>query len=126
MKRLEESEWKNLLREIHASQVIPVIGPELISCQQENSLHCCSLYAQIAPKLAEALGLKDPANHTAITTVTRSYLQQGGRRDEIYQENKVSSSEFRVPREAFYRAGRARRWISFRLIFDSKKKIVMR
>lgn len=97
MKRLEESEWKNLLREIHASQVIPVIGPELISCQQENSLHCCSLYAQIAPKLAEALGLKDPANHTAITTVTRSYLQQGGRRDEIYHEIRTILETYHPP-----------------------------
>ncbi len=83
---LQVKEWQTLLREIHAAQVVPIIGPGLVSLQQENARQYCNLYAYLAPQLAQALGLPNPDRHTGLTTVIRSYLRRGGQRADIYHE----------------------------------------
>lgn len=82
---LSDRDWRNLLREIHLGQVIPVIGPELITIPDEEG-HQVPLHIALAPKLADALNLDDPQRFKAFNEVAREFLLHGGDRKELYLE----------------------------------------
>jgi hypothetical protein len=55
---LSEKDWRSLLRDIHSGgQVIPVIGPDLVTVQDRNTGNNVPLYTWLAPRLATALSL---------------------------------------------------------------------
>lgn len=83
MFELTDRDWRNLLREIHAGQVIPVVGPGLLTIPDESG-EPVYLYRHLAPQVAKDLGLRDPSQYTTINAVARDYLLGGGKRKELY------------------------------------------
>lgn len=84
---LSDRDWRNLLREIHSGQVIPVIGPDLVTVSPEG--HEASdtqvpLHQYLAPKLAAALELDHADRFGGYNEVAREFLLQGGDRKELY------------------------------------------
>jgi hypothetical protein len=84
---LSEDDWRDLLREIHNRQVIPVVGPELVTVPDPNGNGQLPLYRALAPQLASRLRLpvKD-APPISINRVACEYLLSGGSRKSIYIE----------------------------------------
>lgn len=89
-----ERDWKRLIRDIHNDQVIPVVGPGLITVPDpENPDRSIQLLDWLAPRLAEELGVDIPepkpgtrGRDSDINTIVCSYLlKQGSEREEIYQ-----------------------------------------
>ena len=54
---LADPEWHALLREVHDQQVIPIVGPQLITVVDPDSGEPISPYRSLASKLAQALGV---------------------------------------------------------------------
>lgn len=88
---LQERDWRNLLREIHSGQVIPVIGPGMVSVDAESSGNCSEqnagpvpLHEILAPRLAQALDLDEPDRFRGYNEVAREFLLRGGQRKELY------------------------------------------
>jgi hypothetical protein len=84
---LSEDDWRDLLREIHNRQVIPVVGPELVTVPDPNGNGQLPLYRTLAPQLASRLRLafKD-APPISLNRVACEYLLFGGPRKSIYIE----------------------------------------
>lgn len=84
---LADPEWHTLLREVHDQQVIPIVGPELITVVDPDSGQPISLYRSLAPKLAKALGVSENgAGEGWLNHVACDYLLKGGSRKTIYRE----------------------------------------
>lgn len=84
---LSEADWRNLLREVHDGQVIPIVGPELITVPDAATGAPVSLYRSLAPPLAKALGLATNGTPPAwLNRVACDYLLAGGARKAIYRE----------------------------------------
>lgn len=84
---LSEADWRNLLREIHDRQVIPIVGPELITVPDAATGTPISLYRSFAPRLAQALDLSTNGTPSAwLNRVACDYLLAGGARSAIYRE----------------------------------------
>lgn len=80
---ISERDWRNLLREIHSGNVIPVVGPGLVTVD-DGSGGSIPLYQQLAPQLASELNLQDPGRHLSFNSVAREFLRGGGERRELY------------------------------------------
>lgn len=81
--RFTPDEWNELLLYIQNRQVIPVVGPELVTVQQENE--SVSLSSWLAPRLAAHLNLSNAERFTALNEVACAYLLTGGsKRLKIY------------------------------------------
>jgi hypothetical protein len=86
---LSDRDWRNLLREIHSGQVIPVIGPDLVTIAPETQCVDTSpipLHRYLAPQLAKALELENPERFQGYNEVARDFLLHGGERKELYLE----------------------------------------
>ncbi len=83
---LSERDWRNLIRDIHAGQVIPVIGPELVAIPDPVTGQQVPLHRVLAPQLAEKLGLEQPERFHTVNETACSYLLGGGSRKDIYDE----------------------------------------
>ena len=57
--QLTERDWRSLLRELHSGQVIPVVGPGLVTVDREGS-PAIPLHQHLAPELASELQLDNP------------------------------------------------------------------
>ncbi len=98
---LPEKDWRGLIRDIHAGQVLPVIGPELVTFEDSTTGRPVPLYRCLAPKLAARLGLPTGAGHDTINAVACAHLLHGGTRKDIYDEIRELIDETRpVPSEA--------------------------
>jgi hypothetical protein len=87
MSFLSEDDWRDLLREIHNRQVIPFVGPELVTVPDPNGNGQLPLYLALAPQLARRLRL--PVGDTPLLSLNRvacAYLLSGGSRKSIYIE----------------------------------------
>jgi hypothetical protein len=87
MSFLSEEDWRDLLREIHNRQVIPFIGPELVTVHDPNGNGQLPLYHALAPLLASRLRL--PLRDGPLDSLNRvacEYLLSGGSRKSIYIE----------------------------------------
>ena len=83
---LPEADFHDLLGEIHNHQVIPIVGPEMVTVREPFTGISIPLYRALAPKLA-ALGV--PTNGAPATSLNRvacDYLLSGGARKAIYRE----------------------------------------
>jgi len=84
---LSDDDWRDLLREIHYRQVIPVIGPELVTLPDPNGNGQVPLYRALAPQLASRLRLPvRDATPISLNRVACEYLLSGGSRKSIYIE----------------------------------------
>ncbi|MEL7499174.1 MAG: toll/interleukin-1 receptor domain-containing protein [Planctomycetota bacterium] len=83
---LDDKEWRDLLRDIHARQVIPIVGPELVSIMDESTNERVPLQRYLAPRLAKALSLDTPDSFTTTNDVACAFLMQGNSRKAIYDE----------------------------------------
>jgi hypothetical protein len=80
----DDDAWDDLLNYVEEKQVIPIIGPELLTVQTESGPE--NLYAWIARSLAARLSLDSatlPARPTLDDVVTR-HLANRGRREDLY------------------------------------------
>lgn len=83
---LSEVDWRDLLREIHDRQVIPIVGPELITVPDAATGEPVSLYRSLAPRLSKALGLATNGTPPVwLNQVACDYLLAGGARKAIYR-----------------------------------------
>lgn len=82
---LPEKEWRNLLSEIHLDQVVPVVGPSLVTVESPGGARV-PLHHVVAPRLAKALGLGEPESFTSCNDVARAYLLAGHERHDLYDE----------------------------------------
>ncbi len=82
-RRLSDRDWRSLLREIHTGQVIPVVGPGLVTVDGADGTSV-PLHTHLAPQLARALELDSPEKFCGYNDVARAYLLGGGERRELY------------------------------------------
>jgi hypothetical protein len=61
---LPESEWEDLLLAIHVGNVVPIVGPGMVTVPGADG-QPVPLIRWLAPRLAERLGLKDASTYTA-------------------------------------------------------------
>jgi hypothetical protein len=85
---LPEADWRDLLREIHNRQVIPVVNPELVTVLDPNDgSKQLPLHRALAPQLASRLRLPvKEAPPISLNRVACEYLLSGGSRKSIYIE----------------------------------------
>jgi len=81
--QFSDREWRTLLREIHSGNVIPVVGPGLVTIT-DSAGASMPLYRHLAPQVASDLGLPDPEQYTTFNAVARDFLLDGGERRELY------------------------------------------
>lgn len=84
-----ERHWRNLLMDIEARQVIPIVGPELAVLDTEPGGP--TLYQHIAKELAARLALDEAAlpDPYTLLDVTSSFLQDArNRADDLYYETR--------------------------------------
>ena len=82
---LPETDWCYLLQEIHNRQVIPIVGPELVTVHDPETNSELSLYSRLAPQLASALGLPvSNAGSSSLNRVACDCLLSGKPRKPIY------------------------------------------
>src|SRR6188474_1145047 len=80
----DDDAWGDLLNFVEEKQVIPIVGPELMTVQTEAGTE--NLYAWIARTLAARLGMNAaqlPGRPTLDDVVTR-HLAHHGRREDLY------------------------------------------
>jgi hypothetical protein len=85
---LTDNEWGDLLRDIHNRQVIPIVGPELVTVPNAASGQPETLQESLAPGFAGALGVALPSgnSHGALNAIASAYLLGGGMPKRIYTE----------------------------------------
>lgn len=82
---LADREWNRLVDNIHDGQVIPVVGPELVTVPDEsNPGETIPLYRWFARRLCKRLDVK-PARDD-LNAVCCEFLLQNGIRDDLYHE----------------------------------------
>src|SRR6476660_1891221 len=69
---LTPEEWDELLLYVQNRQIIPVVGPELVTVDHEGAR--IPLTRWLAPRLAELLGLKAGPRFAALNAVACDYL----------------------------------------------------
>jgi hypothetical protein len=83
---LDDRRWRNLLRDIHAGQVLPVIGPELVTIPGANGEQI-PLYRHLAIELAQNLGVDLPPDQPpTLNAVACAWLLSGKSSRDMYDE----------------------------------------
>jgi len=83
---LSETDWRDLLRLIHDHQVIPVVGPCLVTVVDPATGERVPLHRHLAPALARGLRLENPESFVSWNDVARAHLLGGGERKRVYYE----------------------------------------
>lgn len=94
---LPEEDWRDLLREIHDQQVIPIVGPELITVPDHMTGGQVSLYDLLVPQFANALGVSVPTTEVTINRVACDYLLTGGKPKRLYSELSAILDKLNAP-----------------------------
>ncbi len=106
---LPEKDWRNLIRDIHNGQVLPVVGPELITVQDAQTGALVPLHRHLAPLLSARLALVCGTPCETINAVASAYLLSGGARKDIYDElRELLDATKPVPNEALLALARVR------------------
>lgn len=93
---LSETDWRDLLRLIHNRQVIPVVGPRLVTVVDPATGEQVPLHRHLAPALARGLGLENPESFGTWNDVARAHLLGGGERRRVYDELRELLDQLRV------------------------------
>jgi hypothetical protein len=75
--------WARLLRDIHHRQVIPIIGPGLVTISEQDRE--IPFNDWLAPQLAKRLGLPE-TEHGSLNRAACAHLVNRGKRSDIYEE----------------------------------------
>ena len=75
--------WSRLLRDIHNKQVLPIIGPRLVTVE-ENGRHV-PFTDWLVPEFARQLGLV-PEEGMTLNRAACAHLVRKGKRKDIYEE----------------------------------------
>ncbi len=76
--------WSRLVREIHNKQMLPVIGPGLVTIEKDGEEIPFHMF--LAPELAKRLGVNGSENLGTVSDVAMAYMIQGGGRMDVYDE----------------------------------------
>lgn len=83
---LDDRQWRSLLRDIHAGQVLPVMGPELVTITSPEGKQI-PLYRHLALELATRLKVTLPKDEPAtLNAITCAWLLSGKPCKSIYDE----------------------------------------
>lgn len=94
---LSDRSWRNLLRDIHAGQVLPVIGPELVTIPQADGRQI-PLIRHLANELAERLRIELPSGQLpTLNAVACAWLLSGHSSKEIYDELRDLVDKLEAP-----------------------------
>ena len=93
---LSERDWRDLLRRIHNRQVIPVVGPCLVTVVDPATGERVPLHRHLAPALARGLGLENPESFGTWNDVARAHLLGGGKRELVYDELRALLDQVRA------------------------------
>ena len=77
-----DDDWDELLLYVRNKQVIPVVGPELVTVEDKGGQ--VPLTRWLAPRLAEHLKLERPATPVSLNDVACTFLLGGGARQKVY------------------------------------------
>jgi hypothetical protein len=94
---LEGRHWRSLLRDIHAGQVVPVIGPELVMIARADGRQvplCCYLAEELAQRLGVALGSD---TQPTLNDVACAWLLSGQSSKGIYDELRELVDQISIP-----------------------------
>lgn len=80
-----EKEWRDLLDDVNAGNVVPVIGPALVTVNHSDG-KSLPLYSALAPQLAAELELPEPERYTTAAQVAATYVLSGKGRSQVYRE----------------------------------------
>ena len=83
---LPEKEWRTLIRDIGKGNVLPVIGPELVTVIDPQSGQPVPLYRHLAPQLALKLKPDGGLSGDTVNEVACQHLLRGGSREDIFIE----------------------------------------
>ncbi len=98
---LTERDWRNLVRDVHSGQVLPVVGPELVTVTDPQTGAQVPLQRHLAPELAARLRLAPAVPHRTINDVVVAHLLAGGGRKDIYDElREMLDAAKPIPNEA--------------------------
>jgi hypothetical protein len=99
---LPDKEWRNLLRAIRNRQVVPVVGPELVTIADPDSGDQVNLYEYLAPRLAKELGFDKPEEYRTINRVACESILKRISRGDFYDEIRslMESLKGSTPNEA--------------------------
>jgi hypothetical protein len=81
---LTEEDWAELVRSVFDRQVIPVVGPELVTVLDDAGQRI-PLTRWLAPRLAEQLKLPDARRFSTLNDAACAFLLAGGDRLKIYK-----------------------------------------
>jgi len=113
--------WEDLLEHLEDRRVIPIIGPGLLVATSTNPP--LTLYDVVAERLAERLHISAQAlsERPSLNDVVCAYVDQGGRREEVYPRVRALMKELAVaPPDAIRRLARIRNFDLFvSLTWDS-------
>jgi hypothetical protein len=89
MDDLAEDFWDNLLEHIEEGRVIPIVGPALVTVQQDSRE--ISLYRHTAERLAESVQvpMADMSATYTLNDVVCRFLDNRGRKEEIYRRLRL-------------------------------------
>ncbi len=85
---LSDKEWRDLLDDIDAGTVVPVIGSALVTLIDSDGV-TRPLYSALAPRLATELGLAAPETFTTTAQVAASHILSGQERSRVYREMRA-------------------------------------
>ena len=92
---LSDDDWQTLLLEIRAGQVIPVVGPGMVTVPINETGTEVPLHQYLAPALAKTLDLDDPQRFLGYNDIAREYLLKGGRRERLYEALRLLLTRMR-------------------------------
>ena len=94
---LDKSGWRTLLRDIHAGQVLPVIGPELVTIPLADGRQV-PLYRHLAGELAGRLEIALPSDAApTLNAVACAWLLSGNSSKRLYDELRELVDGLKAP-----------------------------
>lgn len=94
---ITDREWRNLLRDIHSGQVLPVIGPELVTVPSSSGEEV-NLYRYLAEALADRMGVGlSPDQMPELNAVACAALLSGCSSKDLYDEIRELVDELSSP-----------------------------
>ncbi|MBC3918860.1 toll/interleukin-1 receptor domain-containing protein [Undibacterium sp. CY18W] len=85
---MTDSDWRDLLDEIDAGRVVPVIGSALITVPDEFGIQK-PLYTLLAQRLATELGLSEPQTYATTGAAAAAHVLSGRERIPIYRSLRM-------------------------------------
>jgi hypothetical protein len=80
---LGETEWKHLLRAVNKHNVIPIVGPGLVTVPDADG-RAITLTQWLVPRLAAKLGLGDAGHFASLNQIACEFLLRNGDSRDIY------------------------------------------